>query len=148
MKKLQSKVVEKINTNVMFNNCFSFSQKPCSRYEIMWKNMVQPDGQATHDNIIRRMRFARLITEATDTHSEYVICIAFPLQQWLHERASVLRHRYIACFVHYCHCYNPRLIPFRISIIYYVRSVLMSVVISSLYHFRSAIFTFVRRILK
>ena len=27
------------------------------------------------------------------THSEYVIRIAFPLQQWLHERASVLRYR-------------------------------------------------------
>ena len=25
--------------------------------------------------------------------------IAFPLQQWLHERASVLRYTYIACLV-------------------------------------------------
>jgi hypothetical protein len=30
-------------------------------------------GQFTDDNIIRRMRFAGWITEATDTHSEYVI---------------------------------------------------------------------------
>jgi hypothetical protein len=29
---------------------------------------------------------------ATDTHSEYVTLIAFPLQQWLHERVSVLRY--------------------------------------------------------
>ena len=34
------------------------------------------------------------------THSEYVILIAFPLQQWLHERASVLRYTYIASLVH------------------------------------------------
>jgi hypothetical protein len=37
------------------------------------------------------MRFACWITKATDTHSEYVILIAFPLQQWLRERASVSR---------------------------------------------------------
>ena len=45
------------------------------------------DGQATDDNIILRMRFACWITKVTDTHSEYVILIAFPLQQWLYERA-------------------------------------------------------------
>jgi hypothetical protein len=35
--------------------------------------------QATDDDIIRRMRFACRITKATDTHSEYVILIAFRL---------------------------------------------------------------------
>jgi len=34
------------------------------------------------------------------THSEYVIDIAFPLQQWLHERASMLRNTHIACIVY------------------------------------------------
>jgi hypothetical protein len=53
--------------------------------------------QATDDNIIRRMRFACWITKATDTHSQYVILIAFLLQQWLHERASMLRYTYVAC---------------------------------------------------
>ena len=43
-------------------------------------------GQATDDNIIRRMRFACWITKTTDTHSEYVILIAFPRQQLLGER--------------------------------------------------------------
>jgi hypothetical protein len=33
--------------------------------------------QAT-DNIIQRMRFACWITKATDSHTEYVILIAFP----------------------------------------------------------------------
>jgi hypothetical protein len=46
--------------------------------------------QATDDNIIRRMRFACWITKATDTHSEYVIPIGFPRQQWLRERSSML----------------------------------------------------------
>jgi len=34
--------------------------------------------------------------EATNTRSEYVILIAFPQQQWLQERASILRYTYIA----------------------------------------------------
>jgi hypothetical protein len=39
-----------------------------------------------------RMRIACWMPEATNTHSEYVILISFPLQQWLHERASMLRY--------------------------------------------------------
>ena len=31
------------------------------------------------------------IPQAINTHSEYVIIVAFPLQQWLQERASMLR---------------------------------------------------------
>jgi hypothetical protein len=54
-------------------------------------------GQATDGSIIRRMRFAWWVTKATDTHSEYVILIAFPRQQWLRERASMLGYTYIAC---------------------------------------------------
>ena len=56
-------------------------------------------GQTTVDNTIRRMPIARWIIKATNTHSEYVILIAFPLQQWLHERASILRYTYIAGLV-------------------------------------------------
>jgi hypothetical protein len=41
---------------------------------------------------IRRMRIACWIPKATDTPSEYVLLIAFPLHQWLHERASALRY--------------------------------------------------------
>jgi hypothetical protein len=48
--------------------------------------------QATDGNIIRRMRFACWITKATDTHSECVIFITFPLQQWLRQRASIVRY--------------------------------------------------------
>ena len=35
--------------------------------------------------------------KATNTHSEYAIRIAFPLQQLLHERASILRYTYTNC---------------------------------------------------
>ena len=45
------------------------------------------------------MRIARWIPKATNTHSEYVILIAFPLQQRLHELASMLCYTYIDCLV-------------------------------------------------
>ena len=45
------------------------------------------------------MRCACWVTRAADTHLEYVILLAFPLQQWLRERASVLRYTYLACLV-------------------------------------------------
>ena len=45
------------------------------------------------------MRSACRTTKATDTHSEYVMLIAFPRQQWLRERASKLRYTYIAFVV-------------------------------------------------
>jgi hypothetical protein len=45
---------------------------------------------ATSDNIIWRMHFACSITKATETHSEYVILVTFPSQQWLREGASML----------------------------------------------------------
>ena len=47
-----------------------------------------------------RMRVACWIPKATNTHSQYVILIALPLQQWLHQRASVLRCTFIACIVY------------------------------------------------
>ena len=41
---------------------------------------------------IWRMRIPYWITKATDIYSEFVVVIAFPLQQRLHERVSVLRY--------------------------------------------------------
>jgi hypothetical protein len=49
-------------------------------------------GQATGDIITWRMRIACWITKAAGTHSEYVMLIDFPRQQWLSERASLLRY--------------------------------------------------------
>ena len=37
-------------------------------------------------------------TKATNTHLEYIIPIAFPLQEWLCKRSSMLRYAYIAFF--------------------------------------------------
>ena len=46
-------------------------------------------------NIVERGRpqmTIRWIPKATNTRLEYVMLIAFPLQQWLHDLASVLRY--------------------------------------------------------
>ena len=48
--------------------------------------------QATDGNIIRCMRVAYWVTKATGAHSEYVIFIAFTLQQWLNQHASMCRY--------------------------------------------------------
>ena len=58
---------------------------------------------------LRRMRIACWINRATDTHSEYVLLIAFPLQQWLREHVSVLRYMCIACRILYMAC-SPLLV--------------------------------------
>ena len=46
---------------------------------------------------IWRMRIACWIPKATNAHLEYVILIAFPLQQLLHELSPLLRYTCIVC---------------------------------------------------
>ena len=56
-------------------------------------------GQATDDNIVRRMCVAYWITKATNTHWECVMLNAFQRQQWSRDNASMLYNAYIACLV-------------------------------------------------
>jgi hypothetical protein len=58
----------------------------------MWQNMAQPGKPRM---TTRHPRFACWITKAADIPSECVIIIAFPRQQWLRERAPVLRYTYV-----------------------------------------------------
>ena len=51
---------------------------------------------------IRHMRIVCWIPKATDTSSEYVIIVAFLLQQWSLDRDSILRYKYTACLVDKC----------------------------------------------
>ena len=86
----------------MFNNVFPKSYGLWDNVEKHWRA-----EEVTDDNIIRRMHFACWITKNTHTHphSKYVILIAFPRQQWLCERASILRsHVYcLSCLSHHTH---------------------------------------------
>jgi hypothetical protein len=83
----ETKVVEKIKTHILCSVPF-FSENRAVYEKIMEKCCIA--GQATDDNTILRMLIAGWIPKATNTRSEYVILIAFPLQQWLHKRASLL----------------------------------------------------------
>jgi hypothetical protein len=69
----------------MFDNFFFFQSRAV--YEITRNNAVKSDRlQMT----TWRVRIACWIPKATYTHSECVILMVFPLQQWLHKRASML----------------------------------------------------------
>jgi hypothetical protein len=66
------------NTHFMFSNCFFPKNNAVYNAEKYGTAIPATDG------ITRHMRIACWITEATNTHSEYVIIIACPLQKWLH----------------------------------------------------------------
>ena len=64
--------------NFFFNRTF---------YEIMWKNMADPDrAQMT----IWHMHIACWIPKATNTRSEYLVLIALPQQKWLHKQCCII----------------------------------------------------------
>jgi len=90
----QTKVVEKIKTHILCST--TFFRKSCP----LWHNVEKycRAGQATDDNMAHGM----LDTGATDIDSEYVILIAFPVQQYLYESAWMLRYAYIVCLVRSC----------------------------------------------
>jgi hypothetical protein len=56
----------------------TFFPENCAVYEIRWKNIVE---LGTPRMTIWRMRIARWMPKATNTCSEYVLLIVFPLQQ-------------------------------------------------------------------
>ena len=69
----QTDIVQKVKHIFYVQELFSKTRSVCE----MWKNIVDPDRLHM---TIRRMRIAYWITKVTNTHSEYVILIAFPLR--------------------------------------------------------------------
>jgi len=90
-KYFRRKFQRKSKTQILCKITF-FPQNTCR----LWDNLEKYGrvGLATNGNKIRRMCFACWITKTTDTHSEYVILIAFPLQQWIRESTTKLRAPY------------------------------------------------------
>ena len=72
----------------------------------MWENVLERVRPRT-----TIMRVECWTPKATNTHSQYVILIAFPMQQWLQERGSVLRYPYIGCLVLPTNTVNTRINP-------------------------------------
>jgi len=96
---------ENQNTLFMFDNFFFYFEivpfvRQCG------KNTVQPDRPMM---TVRHMRIAWWIPKATNTHThtlslsqnKYVMLIAIPMQQWLHERTSTLRYIYTDSLVNH-----------------------------------------------
>ena len=79
---LQTKVAEKIQTHFIFNNTFFPKNVPFMR---KCEKIQQSGGRP--QMTIRRMRIARWITKATNTHIQHVTRIAFPQLQLLQEGA-------------------------------------------------------------
>jgi hypothetical protein len=88
----QIKVAQKIKTQrFMFNNRPPPPPKIVPFMRECGKNIVEPGRpQMT----IWRMRIECFIPKATNTHSEHLILFAFPLQQRLRERVSLLLYKY------------------------------------------------------
>jgi len=88
-----AEVVEKLEIHILCSETFFF-RKSCR----LWDNVEKygRPGQATDDNTAH---VHCMLDTATNTHTSCVILNAFPLQQWLHERASMLRYTYIMCLV-------------------------------------------------
>jgi hypothetical protein len=86
----QTKLVEKIKTHI-----FSLSANPAA-YEIMWKNIAE---RGRPDGTIWRISIACWTLKSTDTLNNMQYLLLFPLQQWSHERTSVLGYTYIDCLV-------------------------------------------------
>jgi hypothetical protein len=87
---------ENQNTHFVFNNFF-LSLKSCR----LWHSVENIVELGRPQMIICRMGIACWIPKATNTLSQYVTHIAYPRQQWLHERVSILRRICIACLVLY-----------------------------------------------
>ena len=80
-------------------NKFPPAPEKCAVYMGMWKIMVEPDRPQM---AMWRMSIACCITKAyKHKHTPILILMAFPLQQWLHECACMIRYLYIACLVTY-----------------------------------------------
>jgi hypothetical protein len=90
----RTRVVEKIQTLILCSTVFSPPKivqfmRYCGKKKIRYT-------QTGHTWEYNTAHAHCMLERATDTHSEYVITIPFPRQQWLRERASVLRYTYRA----------------------------------------------------
>jgi len=90
MKNVSITFVEKIKTHILRSVIF-FPPENRAVYEIMWKKYCRQYGACKmHAGYVR-----------LQIHSGCFILISFPLQQWLHERASILRYTTLPVFLCY-----------------------------------------------
>ena len=96
---------ENQNTHFIFNKFFS--NRAVS--ELMQRHTVDScEPQMT----VRHICTSRHVPIVTNTHSEYAFLIAFPLQQLLQERTSMLCYAYISSLVYHSIC--PESLSFQV----------------------------------
>jgi len=92
MRNVLGKSCRKKNTNFVFSSIF---HKLCHMWDTVQK--YGTPGQTTVDNVLWCTCFAHWISKAVDTHPEYVILIAFPLQQSF----ANTPYCYVICTLHF-----------------------------------------------
>jgi hypothetical protein len=75
---------------------YNFLPENRAVYEVMCQSIVEPDMPPV---TIWRKLIGCWIPKARNTDAEFVIRTAFRLQQWLRERALLVRYAYIARLV-------------------------------------------------
>ena len=88
LRNVSEKIVEKVKTHILGSIIFFFFEN------IMRRNIVRPERPHI---TIWRIRIACWTPKSKNTHSEKVILINCPLQQWLHKHNSLLPHTYTGC---------------------------------------------------
>ena len=78
----------KIKTHILCSMIFSF-------FFLENRVLYGVMGKVVYSRTERILR----IPNATNTHSEYLVLTALPLQQQLHESALMLRYTFIVCLV-------------------------------------------------
>ena len=91
-KKYFRQILEKNQTGINQNTFFLRNRAVYGKSTINIVERYRPQ-------IIRQLRISCWITKAKNAHKMFVKLTAFPPQQWLHKRASILRYNYIACLV-------------------------------------------------
>jgi len=87
----------KASQNAHFIFCIPLPPHNRAVYEIIWKNIVERGRPQTTVWRIRLLDGWQRV----QAHTQKCVLIAFPRQQWLRERAPMLRYTYIACLVKY-----------------------------------------------
>ena len=95
MRNVCDSVVEKFKTHILCSVTFFF-RKLCR----LWDNVENTVEPGRSQMAIWRRRIACWTPTSINTHSQCVIIIVSSLQQWLHERRSVLRYTDLACLFH------------------------------------------------
>jgi hypothetical protein len=84
--------------NIHFYSVTFFFRKSCCLWNTVYKHVTA--RQTTNGNMTTRLtRISCWIPKATNTHSEYVILLAFRLQRWLCGHALMLRNKCAFCLV-------------------------------------------------